>query len=64
MLIKLTAVMMLGLILFSLFSGLFFLYKDKGSGTRVVRALTFRIAGSLLLFLLLLGAYRFGYYSQ
>ena len=64
MLIKLAVVVMLGLILFSLFSGLFFLYKDKGSGTRVVKALTFRITGSLFVFLLLLGAYRFGHYSQ
>ncbi len=55
---------MLLLVIGSLFSGLFFLYRDKGSGDRVVRALTVRISLSLLLFVGLLVMYRFGPYSQ
>ncbi|MGE5469575.1 MAG: DUF2909 domain-containing protein [Bacteroidota bacterium] len=46
--------------LFSLFSGLFFLYRDRAAGTRTVRALTWRIALSITLFLLLLASFRFG----
>ena len=41
-------------ILLSLFSGLYFLVKAKGSTTRTARALSFRIGLSLGLFLLLM----------
>ncbi len=41
-------------ILLSLFSGLYFLVKDKGTTTRTARALSFRIGLSLGLFLLLM----------
>ena len=44
----------------SLFSGLFFLYQDRGSGERTVRALTLRIGLSLTLFILLLVGFRTG----
>ncbi len=64
MLFKSAVVLMLLLVIGSLFSGLFFLYRDKGSGDRVVRALTVRISLSLLLFVGLLVMYRFGPYSQ
>ena len=64
MLFKSAVVLMLLLVVGSLFSGLFFLYRDKGSGDRVVRALTLRISLSLLLFVGLLLIYRFGPYSQ
>ena len=62
--IKIAIVTMLLLIMGSLFSGLFFLYKDKGSGSRVAKALTLRIGGSLVLFIALVLAHRFGFYSQ
>ncbi len=45
---------MLLLIVGSLFSALFYLSKDKGTGERTVRALTVRISLSLLLFILLM----------
>ena len=61
---KLAVVLMLVLVIGSLFSGLFFLYRDKGDGSRVLRALTIRITLSLLLFIVLLLGYRFGAYSQ
>ncbi|MBL8458567.1 MAG: twin transmembrane helix small protein [Zoogloea sp.] len=54
---------MLLLVVGSLFSGLLFLYRDKGQGDRVVRALTWRISLSLLLFAGLLLAGRWGGYA-
>ncbi len=42
------------LILASLFSGLYFMMKDKGNGTRTVKALSFRVGLSVALFLLIL----------
>jgi len=44
----------------SLFSALYFLIKDKGQGERTVRALTVRVALSLVLFALLMLSYHFG----
>ena len=44
----------------SLFSGLFFIYKDKGQSNRAVIALTVRIALSVLVFVLLAVSYWFG----
>ncbi|MBN9694472.1 MAG: twin transmembrane helix small protein [Zoogloea sp.] len=61
---KLAVVFMLLLVIGSLFSGLVFLYRDKGNGDRVVRALTVRVSLSLLLFIGLLLAWRYGAYSQ
>jgi len=60
MLIKLIIVIFLILIITSLFTALFSLAKNKGSGTKTVRALTVRIGLSLLLFILLLIGYYFG----
>ena len=65
--IKLCVVLTLLAIVGSLFSGLWFLYRDRGEGTRTVRALTLRIGLSISLFILLLLSYRFGLvpgYSQ
>ena len=45
----------------SLFSGLYFAYKDKGTTNRAVISLTIRIALSVLVFLLLIGSYYFGW---
>ena len=45
----------------SLFSGLYFVYKDKGATNRAVISLTIRIALSLLVFVLLIGSYYFGW---
>ena len=64
MLFKSAVVFMLLLVIGSLFSVLFFLYRDKGDGDRVVRALTLRISLSVLIFAALLLSYRFGGYSQ
>ena len=54
MLTKVIIVFFLLAILGSLFSGLFFLMKDKGASERTVRALTVRVSLSVLLFILLM----------
>jgi len=54
MVFKLLVVALLLLILSSLFSGLVFLIKDRGTSTRTVKALTLRVGLSLALFALLL----------
>ncbi len=59
--IKVVVVLMLVAIVGSLFSGLFFLYRDRGAGVRTAQALTLRIGLSILLFLLLLAGFRFGF---
>ena len=49
------------LILISLFSGLYFVMKDKGRSNRAVNALTFRIGFSVLLFLFILFSWHMGW---
>lgn len=44
----------------SLFSALFFMFKDKGDSKRMVRALTLRVALSVALFLVLMMGFYFG----
>jgi Protein of unknown function (DUF2909) len=56
---KILLVVLLGLVLLSLFSGLFFMYKDKGKSKRVVNALTIRIGLSMLIIAIVI----FGYFS-
>ena len=60
MLAKILIVLILFVIIGSLFSGLFYLVKDKGTSERTVRALTVRISLSVLLFLLLMLGYATG----
>jgi hypothetical protein len=52
--------LLLVMILVSLASGLVFLVRDRGQGTRAVKALTWRIGLSLVLFLALMAAYWLG----
>lgn len=58
--VKLLVVVLLFGILCSLFSGLYWLYRERGAGERTVRMLTWRIGLSIGLFLLLLLAFRSG----
>ena len=60
MLAKTLIVLILLVIIGSLFSGLFYLVKDKGASERTVRALTVRISLSVLLFILLMLGYATG----
>ncbi|MEO8383956.1 MAG: twin transmembrane helix small protein [Betaproteobacteria bacterium] len=57
---KTLVVVMLLLVVGSLFSALYFMYRDKGNSKRMVTALTFRIALSVSIFLILTGSYYFG----
>lgn len=59
--LRVLVVLLLLAIVGSLFSGLFSLYRDRGSGDRTVRLLTWRVGLSIGLFLLLLAAFRFGF---
>lgn len=54
MLFKSLVILLLLLVLSALFSGLYFLIRDKGHSTRTVKSLTWRIGISLALFVLLL----------
>ena len=54
MITKIIVVVFLFAIIGSLFSGLFFLMKDKGASERTVKALTVRVSLSVLLFILLM----------
>ena len=58
---KIVILILLAAILASLFSGLYFVYKDKGTTNRAVTALTIRIALSVLVFAILIGSYYFGW---
>jgi hypothetical protein len=57
---KILVVCLLVLVIISLFSALFFMYRDKGDSKRMVKALTFRIVLSVLIFLILIASYYFG----
>jgi uncharacterized membrane protein len=58
---RIVIVLLLIVVLASLFSGLYFVYRDKGTTNRAVIALTIRIAVSLLAFGLLMASYYFGW---
>ncbi len=60
MLFKTLVILTLLFILFSLGSGLYFMMTDKGDSSRTVKALTFRIALSVGLFVVLLVAHGLG----
>ena len=61
---KILVVILLFLVIVSLFSALFFMYRDKGNSKRMVRALTFRIVLSVSIFFILVGSYYFGLIPQ
>jgi DUF2909 family protein len=58
---KIVILVLLFAVIVSLFSGLYFVYKDKGTTNRAVISLTIRIVLSVLVFLLLIGSYYFGW---
>lgn len=58
---KLIVILLLFAVVGSLFSGLFFLYRDRGTGVRTAQALTLRIGLSILIFVLLLVGFRLGW---
>lgn len=58
---KVIIILFLTLIFFSLGSALYYLIKDQGDSDRIVKALTWRIALSLVLFILLIIAFKLGW---
>lgn len=60
---KIIVILALVAIIVSLFSALVFLYRDKGTGTRMVKALALRVGLSVGLFVFLMIAFRFGWIS-
>ena len=58
---KIVILVLLLAVVASLFSGLYFVYKDKGTTNRAVTALTVRIVLSLVVFALLMASYWFGW---
>ncbi|HNO74486.1 MAG TPA: twin transmembrane helix small protein [Nitrosomonas mobilis] len=51
---KIIAILLMLLIVYSLGSALYYMVKDKGDSTRMVRSLTIRIGLSLLLFVIMM----------
>jgi hypothetical protein len=58
---KIVILVLLLAVLVSLFSGLYFVYKDKGRSNRAVISLTIRISLSVLVFVILMVSYYFGW---
>ena len=54
-------ILMLILIVGSLASGLFFVMRDDNNSKRAVKALAIRVGLSVVLFLILMGSYYFGF---
>lgn len=63
LIIKVIIILLLGFILFSLGSALYFLVHDRDNSDRIVKALTWRIGLSLLLFAILFFAFAMGWIS-
>lgn len=58
---KIVILVLLLAVIVSLFSGLYFVYKDKGQSNRAVISLTIRISLSVLVFVILMVSYYFGW---
>ena len=58
---KIVILVLVAAVIASLFAGLYFVYKDKGSSTRAVKALTIRVALQAIIIALLLGGLLLGF---
>ena len=61
---KYLVILFIVFILYSLGSALYFMVKDRGTTERTVRALTVRIVLSVVLFLLLILGFQFGFITN
>lgn len=59
---KIIVFVFIGLVLFSLGSALYFMVKDQGKSKRTVKALALRVGLSVILFLMLMIGYYFGWF--
>lgn len=58
---KIILLVLLGLVVISLFSGLYFMYRDKGKSRRTVIALTIRVALSVTIFAIVIVGFIMGW---
>jgi len=58
---KIVVIVGLVAVIASLFSALYFLYHDRGQGTRMVKALAIRVALSAFVVIFLLVSYKLGW---
>jgi hypothetical protein len=63
-LIRIVVIVALVLIVFSLGTALYYLYHDRGQGTRMVTALAIRVILSASLIAFLLVSYHFGWIGE
>ena len=61
---RFVVILFLAIILVSLFSGLYYVWKDRGTSTRAVKALTVRVILSIVLFALLVIGYQLGIFTH
>lgn len=61
---RIVIIILLFAVIASLFSGLYFVYKDKGGSNRAVISLTIRVALSVLVFVILMVSYHFGWITE
>jgi ABC-type sulfate transport system permease component len=61
---KYVLVLLLLLVIISLFSGLFFMYREKGNSRKMVNALKIRVAFSIIAFLVAVGGFVFGWFPR
>ena len=61
---KVVVLIFVALILLSLGSALYYLIKDRGGSNRTVKALTWRVALSITLFVLLMLGFHFGFITS
>ena len=61
---RIVILILLAAVIASLFSGLYFVYRDKGTTNRAVISLTIRITLSLIVFALLMASYYFGWITD
>ena len=62
--IRVIVIVALLLIVGSLASALYYLYHDRGQGTRMVKALAIRVALSACLLIFLVVSYKFGWIGE
>jgi len=60
---KIVLAILLLMVVISLFSGLFFMYRDKGQSKRAVNALTIRVLLSITIFAIVVAGHFLGWLS-
>ncbi|MGU9951082.1 MAG: DUF2909 domain-containing protein [Gammaproteobacteria bacterium WSBS_2016_MAG_OTU1] len=62
--LRIVAILLLCFIIINLFVGLFYVLRGGKRGTKTVRALTIRVAASVLLFIIILLSAKFGVFPE